>query len=194
MSFQTHKTFMFGTQIKIFLMKSESFLTKSNQIWYYLTINTILCLLMLWQINYSASVKVASEPIVFSYLLKAQNKPKWTSEGILFQPHNIDFNTHHFSTLSPPILIYSPVWFVCQTKWWIQCFDWSDRLSIKLPAKGQLKHKDGWIQHLKESHSFCPICKCGLARHCLLLSWGFAECCGLTKTWSWYFKLEVLPW
>jgi len=31
--------------------------------------------------------------------------------------------------------IYSPAWFVCWTKWRIRCYDWSDRLSVKLPAK-----------------------------------------------------------
>ncbi len=34
--------------------------------------------------------------------------------------------------------MYSPVWFDCRTKGRIQWYDWSDRLSIKLPAKGQL--------------------------------------------------------
>ncbi len=34
--------------------------------------------------------------------------------------------------------MYSPVWFDCWTKGRIQWYDWSDRLSIKLPAKGQL--------------------------------------------------------
>ncbi len=34
----------------------------------------------------------------------------------LFQPRK-DVNTHHFSSSSPPTLIYySPVWFVCRTK------------------------------------------------------------------------------
>ncbi len=42
----------------------------------------------------------------------------------------------HFS--SSPTLIYSPVWFVCQTIWQILCYDWSDRLSITLLAKGEL--------------------------------------------------------
>ncbi len=34
--------------------------------------------------------------------------------------------------------MYSPVWFDCRTKGRIQWYDWSDRLSIKLPAKCQL--------------------------------------------------------
>ncbi len=32
-----------------------------------------------------------------------------------------------FSSLSPPRLIYSPVWFVCRTKWQIRHCDWSDQ-------------------------------------------------------------------
>ncbi len=32
--------------------------------------------------------------------------------------------------------INSPIWCVCQTKWRIWHYDWSDRLSIKLPVKG----------------------------------------------------------
>ncbi len=45
-------------------------------------------------------------------------------------------SVHNFS--SPLTLIYSPVWFICPTKRQIQHFDWSVRLSIKLPTKGQL--------------------------------------------------------
>ncbi len=45
----------------------------------------------------------------------AWNKHEWSSEGILFQLQK-DVNTHHFSSSSPPTLIYSPVWFVCRTK------------------------------------------------------------------------------
>ncbi len=43
-------------------------------------------------------------------------------------------NTHRF----PLTLIYSPVWLVCRTKWQDLCYDWSDRLSVKLVAKGEL--------------------------------------------------------
>ncbi len=67
-------------------------------------------------------------------------------------------NTQNYSSLSPPTLIYSPVVFVCQAKWWIWCYDWSDRLSVKLPAKGQLNkfwwenNRDllTWASQLKE--------------------------------------------
>ncbi len=45
---------------------------------------------------------------------------------------------HNFSSLNPPKLIYSPVWFVCKERWRIRRYDWSDRLSIKLFANGQL--------------------------------------------------------
>ncbi len=44
-----------------------------------------------------------------------------------------------FSSLSPPKLIYSPVLFVYQTKWRIRRYDWSDRLSVKIFVKGQLR-------------------------------------------------------
>ncbi len=44
-------------------------------------------------------------------------------------------NTHHFSSSSPPTLICSPVWH----------YDWSDRLSIKLPEKGQLSVQKHYI-------------------------------------------------
>ncbi len=51
-----------------------------------------------------------------SSLVIAQNKHEWTLEGILFQPWK-DVNAHlFFPSSSPPMLIYSPVWFVCQTK------------------------------------------------------------------------------
>ncbi len=40
---------------------------------------------------------------------------EWTSEGILFQLWKY-VNKHYFSSSSLPMLIYSPVWFVCQTK------------------------------------------------------------------------------
>ncbi len=48
--------------------------------------------------------------------------------------------TQNFSSLSPPKLIYSPVGFVCRARWRIQCYNWSDRLSIKLCVNGQLCH------------------------------------------------------
>ncbi len=48
------------------------------------------------------------EPIVFSYLLKARN-----------EHHKVFYfnrGTHHFSSLSPPKLIYSSVWFVVKAR------------------------------------------------------------------------------
>ncbi len=45
-----------------------------------------------WQITVALSSSGTSEPIVFSYLLKAQNKHERTSERILFQPRK-DVNT-----------------------------------------------------------------------------------------------------
>ncbi len=50
---------------------------------------------------------------------------------------------HHFSSLSPPMLIHYPVWFVCRTKWQIRCYEWSDHLSINLFVKGQLQPQSG---------------------------------------------------
>ncbi len=86
----------------------------------------------------SASVQAACEPIIStSILIIKRNKHEWTSEGLLFKPLK-DINTHHFSSSSPLTLIYSPVWFVCRTKWQIQRYDWLDPLPIKLPTKGQL--------------------------------------------------------
>ncbi len=55
----------------------------------------------------------------------------------LFQPRK-DFSTHYFSSLSSPKFIYSLVWFACRIKWRICRYNWLDRLSVKLPAKGQL--------------------------------------------------------
>ncbi len=42
------------------------------------------------------------------------------------------------SSSSQLMLIYSTVWVVYWTKCQIQHYDWSDRLSVKLLAKGQL--------------------------------------------------------
>ncbi len=77
----------------------------------------------------SASVQAAREPSIFFLYLK--------HEINMNEPQK-DVNIHHFSSLSPPKLIYSPVWFDCRTLWWILCYDCSDCLSIRLPAKGQL--------------------------------------------------------
>ncbi len=97
---------------------------------------------------YCLSSSSIREPIIFSYLLKARNKHEWTSESILFQPWK-DVNTHTFSSLSPPKLIYSPVWFVCWARWRIRRYDWSDRLSIMLFSNCQLMDRSGvdylWI-------------------------------------------------
>ncbi len=57
----------------------------------------------------------------------ARNKHEWTSENILFQLRK-NISTHYFSSSSPPTLIYSPVCFVCRTKWQIWYYD---RLSMK---------------------------------------------------------------
>ncbi len=84
---------------------------------------------------YCLSSSSTREP-TFSYLLKARNKHEWTSERMLFQPRK-DIIIHNFSRISPPKLIYCPVWYVCRTKWRIWRYDWSDRLSLKLFAKGQ---------------------------------------------------------
>ncbi len=79
----------------------------------------------------------------FRIYLKHELKQEWTSECILFQPRK-DVNTQfyairiHFSSLSPPKLIYSPVWFVCLARWWILRYYWSDRVSIKHFENGQL--------------------------------------------------------
>ncbi len=56
-----------------------------------------------------------------------------------------------FNRRKTPIYIFqvqkwrqSTVWFVCWTKWQIWRYDWSDGLSIKLPAKEQMINKDHW--------------------------------------------------
>ncbi len=99
------------------------------------TINTMLWLFnVLYQITVLPHFKRHVNSSSFLYLLEAWNKHEWTSQHILFKPRK-DVNTHHFSSLS---LFYCPVWFGCWTRWWIQHYDWSDRLSIKLFAKGQL--------------------------------------------------------
>ncbi len=60
-----------------------------------------------------------------------------------------DVNTHNFLSSSPPMLIYSPVWFVCQTKWEIRHYDWSDCLSIKLPMQIWLLSQTRQLQKCK---------------------------------------------
>ncbi len=61
---------------------------------------------------WSASVQVAREPNISSTLLViAQNEHQKMS---CFNRGNT--SVHRFSSSSPPMWIYSPVWFVCQTK------------------------------------------------------------------------------
>ncbi len=55
----------------------------------------------------------------------------------IYLKHEMNMNEHHFSRLSPPKLIYFPVWLVFQARWWLRRYDWSDHLSIKLFANGQ---------------------------------------------------------
>ncbi len=110
------------------------------------TINTVLWLFNVsWQIAVLPQFKRHINWSSFHIYFKAQNKHEWTSEHILFQPRK-DINAH---SLSPLNLIYSPVWFVCQKKWWIRHYDWSDRLSVKLFAKGQLR----WISWFLVYHT-----------------------------------------
>ncbi len=80
----------------------------------------------------SASVQVTHKLIISSSLLViAWNKHERTSEGILFQPRKVfQVQVHRrWSTLLSGL-------FVGQ-KWQILQYDWLDRLSIKLPEKGQ---------------------------------------------------------
>ncbi len=123
--FSSHKTFIFNS----FGMVNS----------YYLIPNDLLQRLA--PDCCSNSVQVANKSIISSsfFLFLALNKHEWTSEGILFQPRKY-VNTHHFSNSSQLTSIYSLVWFVClsEKKWQIWLYDWSDCLSIKLPAKGKL--------------------------------------------------------
>ncbi len=86
-------------------------------------------------------VQAACEVIISSALLvTAQNKLEWTSEGILLQTWKDVNNTHHFykfKFIDVKILSWQ-FFFFCQTKWQIWCYDWSDRLSIKLMVKSDL--------------------------------------------------------
>ncbi len=54
----------------------------------------------------------------------------------IFYFNRENVNTHYFWSSSLLTLIYSPA-----TKWQIRHYDWSFRLSVKLPTRGQL----GWF-------------------------------------------------
>ncbi len=79
----------------------------------------------------------ACEPwteIFSSLLVIVLKKREWTLEGILFQLRNW-INTHHFSKSTDVNLLFSLICLVFFRQKGIWCYNWSDRLSIKLPVK-----------------------------------------------------------
>ncbi len=93
----------------------------------------------------SASAQVAHEAITFSYLLvMAWNIHEWTSEVILFQLQK-NVNTQFFKFKFTDVNLLCTVWLVCWTKWQILHYDWSNCLSIKVPAKGQFQTENSVI-------------------------------------------------
>ncbi len=100
----------------------------------------------------SASAQVAHEAIIFSYLLvMAWNIHEWTSEVILFQLQK-NVNTHFFKFTDVNLLC--TVWLVCWTKWQILHYDWSNCLSIKVPAKGQFQTENSMYNSEKSTHDY----------------------------------------
>ncbi len=98
----------------------------------------------------SASVQAARELIISSSLLViAPNKHEWTSESSVSIAERCQY-TPLFKFKSTDVNLQ---------KWQIQRYDWSDRLSIKLPAKGELDYK-GILLYLPiiEGHMEKLIC------------------------------------
>ncbi len=90
----------------------------------------------MWLSNASWQITVA--PQFKRYIIYVKHKINMNGNWKVFYFNCGKTSTYtHFSSLSPPKLICSTVWFVCQTKWQIRFYDWLDRLSIKLLAKGQ---------------------------------------------------------
>ncbi len=109
--------------------------------------NTLQYFNVLWQIAVAPQFKQHMNQSFFHIYLKLRMNIRThfisTAERhqyiIFLSIHKyLSFHKHIHNIHKSTEVIYSPVWFVCQTRWRILRYDWSDRMSIKLFVKGQL--------------------------------------------------------